>query len=197
MKVLFKTSYSSNNLKVFKLTFDNHADYCSRHGYTYMPVDEPYSPRMDLDELEKCVKEYDIVCTIGVDLLIQYPDCLLEDFYHPGITLCKEVGPTLNGDFILWGGEEGLQLIEELRKIEGKHWSTQAALNNMHSRKVPNIHLEPMMQIAAPSMNPNVDYTNINVDDYFALHYHTLGADANVGRKYERLKEDLDAARRD
>jgi len=190
MKALLKSSHSQANLDVFELTTKNHADYCSIHGYTYLPVEEPYNPRLDVKQLLSYLKKYDIVMTIGCDLLIQHPEWTIEEMLSRGITMCPELNsPTLNADLIIYT-REAITTINKIADIQRRMRDGQTAFNHMKLRD-KNIHVNPVLQIAAPVMNPTKDYSKVCVGDYFAVHYHTIGKRPDVLSKAEGLKKDL------
>lgn len=190
MKALLKSSHSQSNLDVFELTTKNHAAYCSRHGYTYLPVEEPYNPYLDSKQLLSYLEDYDIMMTIGCDLLIQHLEWCVEDLMSPGITMCPELNSTtLNADLIIYT-REAITIINNIESIQRRMRDGQTAFNHMKLRD-KNIYVNPMLQIAAPVMNPTQDYSKVCVGDYFAVHYHTIGKPPDVLSKAEGLKKDL------
>lgn len=190
MKALIKSSHSRANLDVFELTTENHAAYCSRHGYAYLPVEESYNPYVDVPQLLSYLEEYDVVMTIGCDLLIQHPEWTIEKMLSPGITMCPELrSGTLNADLVIYT-RESIPTINKIADIQRKMRDGQTAFNHMKLRD-KNIHINPRLQIAAPVMNPTKDYSKVCVGDYFAVHYHTIGKRPDVLSKTEGLKKDL------
>lgn len=190
MHTIIKTSYSQNNLGVFELTTQNHSDYCIKHGYTYHPVDEPYNPYIDVDEILGYLTEYDLVVTMGVDVLIQHPETPIERFAHDGVTMCRELqSGTLNADLILYT-RAAIPILNKVADIQNEMKDGQTALNHL-SIRTKGIYEEPMLQIAAPVMNDRLDYKNVCIEDYFALHYHTVGKMPTVTAKADGLKKDL------
>ena len=188
MRTVLRSSYGEGNRNVFALTTQNHAEYCKRHGYDYLPVEEKYNPYVDTDMLFKLLDDYDLVVTIGCDVVIQQLDTPVDKFFHRGIVMCKEyAGPTLNADLMLYNGARAGDILYRLSIFQQQRATGQAALNALYG-KVPGIYNEPDMQIAAPSMNPKLDYSGVDFTKYFALHYHTLGEWANPPKKYEQLK---------
>ena len=170
MHTILKTSYSPNNRGVFELTTQNHDDYCLKHGYTYCPVDEPYNPYINVDEILGYLKEYELVVTMGVDLTIQHPEIPIEQFARKGITICPEIkSGILNADLVLYT-RESVALLEKI-KVEQVHMKDGQTAINHFSKRSNLIHREPMLQIAAPVMNDRLDYKNVCIEDYFALHY--------------------------
>jgi hypothetical protein len=187
------TSHSQNNKTVFDLTTDNHREYCQRRSYDYIPNDEPYSPHMPTKYLLSILTGYDFIATMGVDLWIQHPEKPLEDFLRQGITLCPEFsGGTLNADFIVYKNcPETIAVLEKVSLVQQSKKDGQQALNQLYKDGFPGIYSEKYMQIAAPVMNPCKSYKGFNTEDYFTLHFHTLGSAPYVFRKEEGLKRFL------
>ena len=193
MKLIFRTSYSQNNRKVFELTTKNHAEYCERHGYVYMPVEEKYSPYIDMGKAQwDLLNNADVLAFIGTDVLIQHPEKPLTDFVHDGITMCHDYpNGMLNGDMVLMSGKWAVYLCPKVAVLQQQRRSTDAAIELMRG-KFKGIHDEPMMQIPAPNMNPTVDYSGVDTKDYFAIHYHALYASNGTTPdfKYNKMIED-------
>jgi hypothetical protein len=193
MKIVFLTSHSANNLDVFMSSLKNHQDYCNKHMYTLINCEGPYSVYVDMALIKSFFKkDYDIVVIIGTDVLIQKLDNPITAYMpvNSGITMCREIanGNALNGDFIIISKScESDELLTSLQDTQKRFATTQDCLNELQSR----IHVSPYLQIAAPSMNPTIDYTKFNLGDYFSVHYHTIGAAPIVSEKAKAMRADL------
>lgn len=173
MTLLFITSHSSNNQAVFDLTTKNHSDYCARHGYTYAPVTEPYNPRFDAEKVKGLLSGCDVVACFGCDVVIQHPEIPLDRYLHPGLTIGRELTGTLNADLTLFT-KDACGLIDEIADMSSRLPDSQQAINLLYKHR-KMITVEPMIQIAAKEMNPTLDYSHVCYEDFFAVHYHSIG----------------------
>ena len=189
-KAALITSHSHNNQEVFELTSDNHFEYCKRHGYEYIPKDEPYNKYVDTKYLLSIIPRYDFIVTMGVDLWIQHPEIPIEQYLRQGITMCPQpTNQQLNADFIVWRNcKETFDILNEISRVQPTVLDGQRALNQLYKTGFSGIYSEQYMQIAAPSINPVINEKGINSKEYFALHFHTLGISPNVSSKINALK---------
>jgi hypothetical protein len=184
------TSHSPDNQEVFELTRDNHSDYCKRHGYTYIPNEEPYSWYIDPKYAAKVLDDHEYVFFIGCDLFIQRPSTTLEELSADGVAMCRELkSGLLNGDSIIFKHcDNSYKALDWLLKNQHKYPHTQSALNALCKEQPELVHNVPYTQIAFPEMNPSIDYRPIDLDKYFALHFFTLGKQAVIKEKIRFLK---------
>ena len=190
------TSHSSNNQELFELTYPNHREYCERHGYTLFPDEEPYTAYTDTAKVRKLLSNYDIVVTMGVDLWIQRPEIPLSGLANDGITLCRELKGTLNADLIIYkAGQQTIRTLNAIDSFQHKFRDGQQALNRLSKDSRYIIFVNDKLQVAAPIMNPDIDYKDIDVSGYFALHFHKIGSRPIVGSKLSNLKEWLSSER--
>ena len=177
MDIVFIVSYSRNNLDVYNLSLRNHAEYCSRHGYVLQNIEEPYNKFVDTDRIREKLRQFDVVVILGTDVIIRRPEIAIETFVRPGISMCPQHGDgVLNGDFIIFTATADTYAV--LARLDGIQYHTdhgQAALNYLYRCGMPGIHAVEYLQIAAPIMNPGVNYDGVDLDRYFSLHYHQMG----------------------
>lgn len=50
----------------------------------------------------------------------------------------------------------------------------QHILNELARKQLYKIYESQYLQIAAPIMNPNVDYSSVNLNKFLSFHYHTM-----------------------
>lgn len=184
------TSHSANNLDVYNASLLNHTEYCRRHDYALIANDETYNPRLNVDQMLWLLKIYDVVVTMGCDLLIQHPAQPLTDFVSPVISICPEIlSGTLNADFIVYHRSPLLMnFLHMFRQRQGAFPDSQQLLNVLYQDGNQAIRVFPKMQLASPLMNSGVDYSGINIEDYFALHFHTVGSAPNPVDKAEKMR---------
>ena len=193
MKIVFTSSYSKNNIEVYNLSLDNHVRYCQKHGYDLSTYNEPYSPYLDVERLRYFFDQgYDAIVNIGTDVIIKKMDIPITDYMDglDGLIMCREItnGNSLNGDFIIMiRGKETDNILNVLDSNQRRYNSAQDCLN---FNNLP-IHESPYLQIAAPNMNPSIDYSKFNLNDYFSFHYHTIGHAPSVRCKADGMKRDL------
>lgn len=190
MKVVLISSHSANNKAVFDLTTKNHSDYCRLHGYFYRPIEEVYHPRSDIPFVLTLLENFDAVVNIGCDVVIQKQTCPIERFIKGGLTVGRELNSgTLNGDLLIMN-KAAVPLLREIDSLQKSAPDTQTIINRLESKR-GNIFVEPLLQVAAPTMNPSIDYSSICVEDYFAVHHHTIGKVPLVAEKIKGLSADL------
>ena len=185
MKVVLTSSHSANNKAVFDLTTKNHSEYCKRHDYTYMPVEEPYHPKLDIPFVKKLINEYDVVVNIGCDVVIQHPETPITVYANPGVTVGRELLGTLNGDLILFT-KEAMSTVDAIDKLHRYMGSSQDAINFL-AKHNNGIFVEPWLQIAAKELNTHLDYTYVCYNDYFAVHYQKIGYVPVINEKVKYL----------
>ena len=192
MSAVFIESYSAGNREVFELSLSNHAAYCERHGYRLINIDEPYNPYIDTARIRHYLERFQLVVVIGADVVIQCPKVRIEQFASGGISMCPEYGGgTLNGDLIVFSGcRETYAVLDKLDAMQRSTPDGQTALNHLHWQGFDGIHAVEKMQIAAPKTNPDVDYSGVDLREYFALHYHRMGFYAWVADKVRGMRED-------
>lgn len=193
MKTVFTSSYSNNNIGVFNLSLKNHVDYCKKHGYDLINYKEEYSPHLDISRIKQLFKDgYDIIVTIGTDVIIQKMNSPITDYIasDTGITMCREIanGHALNGDLIILIKSGILDnTLDTLENTQYRFDSTQSCINK---NKIP-VSNSPWLQIAAPNMNPAINYSPFNINDYFSIHYHTIGKVPAVTEKIVGMRKGL------
>lgn len=177
MDIVFIVSFSRNNLDVYNLSLRNHAEYCSKHGYVLRNIEEPYNKFVDTARIRETLRRFDVAVTIGTDVVIRRPEIAIENFVRPGVTMCPQHGDgVLNGDFILFTAcPETHAILDALDAFQRQTDHGQAALNILFKRGVKGINAVGYLQIAAPIMNPGVNYDGVDLDRYFSLHYHQMG----------------------
>ena len=193
MKIVFTSNYSQHNIDVYNLSLDNHVTYCQKHGYDLSTYKEPYSPHLDVARLRGFFGQgYDAIVNIGTDVIIQKMDIPITEYMTSavGFMMCREItnGNSLNGDFIIMmKSEESNTILNVLNEKQKRYTSAQDCLN---FNELP-VHVSPYLQIAAPNMNPNIDYSKFNLDGYFSKHYHSIGKAPVVMGKVRGMKADL------
>lgn len=179
LKVIFVTSWSENNREVFGLSLNNHCAYCNSHGYELANIEEPYNKFVDTDRIRRMFRDHDVVVSIGTDVMIQ-KDWPLEQFLPiPAAGMCRQIDDSAyNADLVVWYRSSlTYELLAALDDHQYEFVHGQAAMNALAETVDPQyITNMPLLQIAAPEMNPGVDYSGVNVAEYFAIHYHTMGA---------------------
>lgn len=186
MKVVLTSSYSANNKAVFDLTTKNHSDYCRLHGYFYRPIEEVYHPRMDIPFVLTLLENFDAVVNIGCDVVIQKQTWPIDRFISDGLTVGTELkSGTLNGDLLIMN-KAAVPLLKEIDRLQKSAPDTQTIINRLQGKR-PTIFVAPLLQVAAPTMNPSIDYISVRVEDYFAIHYHTIGKPPIVADKLKGL----------
>ncbi len=193
-KGFFVVSYSANNKDVYDLSLQNHCAYCARHNYKLVSINEPYNPFIDTARVRKFILEFPFVVVLGADIIIRRFSIPVESFIdRPGITMCHEYGGgVLNGDFIIFTAtSETHSVLDALDELQPRIENGQSALNVLYNRKLPGINAREYMQIAAPRMNPHIDYSGVDFDKYFSIHYHTMGRPPTPAIKAEAMRQDL------
>ena len=190
MNVVLISSHSANNKAVFDLTTKNHSDYCRLHGYFYRPIEEVYHPRIDIPFVLLLLENFDVVVSIGCDVVIQKQTCPIDRFISDGLTAGRELkSGTLNGDLLIMN-KAAVPLLKEIDKLQNSAPDTQTVINQLQGKR-STIFVAPLLQVAAPSMNPSIDYSSVRVEDYFAIHYHAIGKVPLVEDKIKGLSADL------
>ena len=193
MSAVFIISYSANNRDVFELSLPNHAAYCSRHGYELVNIDEPYNRYVDTVRIRRYFARYELVVVMGTDVVIQRPEIRIEGFARAGIAMCPEFGNgTLNGDLMIFADcPETYAVLDKLDAVQRQKTDGQTALNELRRQGFGGIYAVEKMQIAAPIMNPGVDYSGVALREYFALHYHRMGSAPIPADKAAAMRCDL------
>lgn len=193
--VTFIVSWSQNNREVFELSLPNHTQYCARHGYHLQNIEEPYNKYVDTDRIRQNLERFDVVVTLGTDVVFQHMECPLWPFFPlHGIAMAPQHGDgVLNGDFIIFTRcDETTAILDCLDTFQHSRQHGQEALNEMYVGGGYWICAFPHLQIAAPAMNPGVDYSSVDVSEYLALHYHTMGAVPVPKDKAAAMRQDIE-----
>ena len=193
MSVAIIVSYSANNRDVFEQSLPNHRDYSARHGYELVNIDEPYNCYVDTARVRDCLGRYSLVVCMGTDIIIRRPEIPLEFFARDGVAMCPEHGNgTLNGDLVLFSrGRATGEVLDALDVLQRQFRHGQEAINHLYRRGCRGIHSVGKMQIAAPAMNPGVDYSGVDLREYFALHYHQMGIAPIPAAKAAAMRKEL------
>lgn len=177
MKVCFYNSHSENNRLVFELSTINHSRYCEKHNYDILNVCEPYIRTIPVDKIKALLSVYDIVATVGSDILFTNINKPITEYPIRDITMAREQHPmkTLNGDFVVFTRNSNLV---DLEKIQNETHDAQAALNVLGDK----INVCDELQKADPAMNPSFSELLWKPGD-FSIHFHQYGVIPNVYHK--------------
>lgn len=193
---LVMASWSANNREVFELSLPTHREYCAGHGYDLENIEESYNPYIDTARLRERLRWYRVVAVIGTDVLIRRPEIPLDTFVRRGVAMCPQHGDgVLNGDFMVFNsGGDTFAILAQLDAVQHRFEHGQAALNYLYRRKTPGIHAVEYLQIAAPAMNPGVDYSGVDLDRYFSWHFHAMGIAPMPAVKAAAMRDYLTAS---
>lgn len=158
-----------------------------------MNFKEPYSSYLNINRvIDLFLQGYDVVIAFGTDVVIK-KNIPITNYISPdmgGIIMCREVANKhhLNGDFIIMINHEWtMNVLRQLDMIHYRFNSSQDAINYLQCP----VGESPYLQVAAPVLNPLIDYSHIDLDKYFSFHYHTIGERPCVMEKAEGMKHDL------
>lgn len=68
MKTVMLNMHSKNNMQVFLLTVENHAEYAARHEWDALNLDRPYAPILDTGIIPALLADWDAVVMLGSDI---------------------------------------------------------------------------------------------------------------------------------
>jgi hypothetical protein len=118
-----------------ELTTPNHAEYCLRHGYTFIARALPYDQAVrDFAFLSELLGQFDIVWSLDADAVVTNMANRVEDLpLEPGMNVCEEnistPLPRINCGSVVWVGQAAttpLSLIEEAEpQWKGMQWIWQ------------------------------------------------------------------------
>lgn len=90
------------------LTTPNHAEYCQRHGYTFIARHLPYDAAVaDFDFLLSLIGHFDVVWCLDSDAVVTNMTMRVEDVpLRAGMNVCEEGldpnGPIINCGSVMW-----------------------------------------------------------------------------------------------
>lgn len=139
MRTCLLQTHSRVNEDLFQLTLPNHAAYCGRHEYDMVQLNRSYKDVMEngLDYIEAQLARYDLVLSVGSDIIFTRPDIPLSEFddgVHSVFIGEEGLGSAaVNFDLVLWRNSDGTRrIIERLRELKpewSKHsWGLQAGV---------------------------------------------------------------------
>ena len=182
MRCCILQTHSRVNDDLFRLTLQNHAEYCDRHGYDMLQYHRTYEESMRWgaeDYVLDAIERYDAVLAVGSDVIFTNPAVPLS-FFDDGersVFLGEEgLNSSLcNFDVVLWTRADGVRqfvrLLRETRPRYASHpWGLQQGVNLLagdpDAAKLLRLHPPRVMQ-SAPF--PNVPGMWRPGD--FALHF--------------------------
>ena len=144
-KIIFWSSYSDNNLNVFNKSLLNHQKYCNIHKYDLLNFKESYNRYIDVQRILDLFEKYDIVITIGTDIIIKRMQDPIENYIDNSfcITMCREVSKqkVLNGDFIIYiKSDETFKILNNIKANQLKYVDGQSFLNNLVNKNLIKIY---------------------------------------------------------
>lgn len=147
MKVAIFKNHSIENNELHKASLLNHQEYADRHGYDLVTWNRPYSEAMrcGLSWVDRLLDPYEIVVTVGSDVLFTRMETPIESFLQPGngVVISEEDvgGSKVNADLIIWTDWiEGRHIVDLLKQSAGKWlshpWGVQQGFNLLRDAKV-------------------------------------------------------------
>jgi len=108
--------------------------------------------------------------------------------------MCPEIqSGTLNADFIVYHRSPQLfNFLHTFKRRQPFFPDSQQLFNTLYKEGSRDIAVFPKMQLASPLMNSGVDYSGIDIEDYFALHFHTVGSAPDPVDKAEKMRQYLE-----
>jgi len=151
MKTLILKTHSPENARLYQASISNHVQYAERHGYDLLTLNRPYSEVMlsCLDLIKNALKEYDMVVTVGSDVLFTRMETPMSFFLFPedvGVVISDEDigGSAVNADLIIWrdnaAGERVMARLQAMHADLKDHpWGIQQAFNLIRAKnELPN-----------------------------------------------------------
>lgn len=203
MKILMTSNYSLNNKKLFDLTIKNHFDYCSKFNIDMLNTMSKYNPKNNFSELKKLFELYDVIITVGTDILFTNFNKDIREFndFNKPLTIQHEGTYSVNGDFIFWNKtilkNDFINLLENLDKTNP---NTQETINQLVRK--PNKQLfHQKINILPPrtlqSICPYGNQNNKSIQNFiwkngdFSIHAHRPGFAPNVYEKIDAITKFL------
>jgi hypothetical protein len=194
---LFK-NHSANNQALAELTLPNHFNYCTKWGYDLLIHTCSYEEAAWglWEHFRAHLSNYDIIVSIGSDVLFTNYDKPLTDFISTGhaVTLGAEninrCGCPINADLMIWhNSHQTNELIDWSINCEKNYkshkWLTQGYWMDLVLGGYKGINVLPCRMLqSAPYKNTPMEWQPGD----FSLHF--LGMDNN--RKYEGCKAFLE-----
>lgn len=148
MKIAVVSNHSSRNVELARLTSGNHWDYAARHGYDSITLRMAYEESFTwgLTRLREILEDYDVVFSIGSDVLITNPSLSIESMLPPDPTkhvvlMAREIEgrSPVNNDVAIWvAGNESDLLLQRLRADRDK-WKSLPNLWQSYIADTPDI----------------------------------------------------------
>lgn len=147
MKTCILQTHSAENEALYQLTLPNHADYAGRHGYDMIQMNIPYAVAMrrSLSIVEETLKQYDLVFTVGSDVLFTSPEVALTRFLRgdEGVVISLEDigGSRCNADTILWRSSPTGHAVIHRARFTDDDWKEHPwGLQEWFNRQYVKIH---------------------------------------------------------
>lgn len=203
MKILMTSNYSLNNKRLFDLTIKNHFDYCSKFNIDMLNTISEYNPKNNFSELKKLFELYDVIITVGTDILFTNFNKDIREFndFNKPLTIQNEGTYSVNGDFIFWNKtilkNDFINFLENLDKTNP---NTQETINQLVRK--PNKQLfHQKINILPPrtlqSICPYGNQNNKSIQNFiwkngdFSIHAHRPGFAPNVDEKIDAITKFL------
>ena len=183
------SAYSPNNADVRMLSMYNHIAYCTKWGFSFISINEPYSPYIPCSVVESLLSEYEHVVLIGTDILITDFDKDLREFSRKAITIQDEGTGSVNGDFIIFNDRLTIKLLSA-QLSSPKYGASQYAINDMNTEHI-SILPPRTMQSISPIGNenrPELQYLLWQESD-FSIHFHQPKKSPSVKEKITAMKK--------
>ena len=193
MKVIMLSDYSQNNMDVFNFTVINHIQYCQKYNIDFLSVMKPYSPRVDFGLIENLFERYDVVITIGTDILITNFDKNVLDYKGNCTLTIQEECPngSVNGDFMIFDKNYDYQRYFDFFKRNQMFYKSFQDLIN-YNKKLESILKLPVRTIQ--SIFPyGINAHNMKIKESlwkpgdFSVHCHRPGKAPDKNHKIEDL----------
>ena len=160
MKTCLLRNHSAANEKLYQLTLPNHAAYAGVHGYDMFSFNWEYNNTTlawnVLTQLSHILLEYDVVCTVGSDVIftnLQKPLAHFVDPNYGAIMSLEDIGGSpVNNDLMLWlRGEKATRVLSRMATLWGatqNHpWMLQQTLNIMRSEGNTDVKFLPCREL--------------------------------------------------
>lgn len=108
MKIVVLSNYGDSIADLNALTAPNKQAYCDKHGYTFENINHPYAEHVKwLEIIRDRVSKYDVVMTVGCDVLFMNQTLKIERFiesddYRPIIAREHISWWPINNDVMIW-----------------------------------------------------------------------------------------------
>lgn len=212
MKIALLQTHSKNNEALYELTLKNHVKYCDTHNYDMVQINCEYSSYMDFNLLNFLFNYYDVVFTMGSDVIITNYNIPLTSFIN--LQENKSLYIDINGnddhvivnfDFCVWVKNENTQKIIEyieetkrniptLKNKDNFVFGTQSIIDYFIRNNHPACEyiklLEPRKLQSLP---PTFVVTDINrnnfwVENDFSIHFFCGDNKYKYDKCYEFMK---------